>query len=218
MLTQGGNAVDAGVATVLAAGVTEQDHFGLGGEIPILIKMAGQAGDRHQRHRHGARSAPPSSSIESRKPELWEEPRPHAADARRRASWRRPCPACSTALILALEQYGTMSFAQVSRAGHRICRRIPHHRSHRRLDPRLAAASAAVADFARVLPAQRRAAAARRDVPRADAGQDAARAGRPPKPRPRATARERLRAVRDYFYKGPIAHEIAEFCDAATAA
>ena len=39
MLAQGGNAVDAGVATVLAATVTEQSRVGLGGEIPILIKM-----------------------------------------------------------------------------------------------------------------------------------------------------------------------------------
>ena len=32
MLAQGGNAVDAGVATVLAATVTEQSRVGLGGE------------------------------------------------------------------------------------------------------------------------------------------------------------------------------------------
>src|SRR5437763_16402050 len=42
MLAQGGNAIDAGVATVLAAAVTEQSRFGLGGEIPLLIKVAGK--------------------------------------------------------------------------------------------------------------------------------------------------------------------------------
>src|SRR5216684_7533698 len=42
MLTQGGNAVDAGVASVLAAGVTELSRFGLGGEMPLLVKMAGK--------------------------------------------------------------------------------------------------------------------------------------------------------------------------------
>src|SRR5436189_5237778 len=42
ILTQGGNAVDAGVASVLAAAVTEQARFGIGGEIPILIKLSGK--------------------------------------------------------------------------------------------------------------------------------------------------------------------------------
>src|ERR1700720_1939922 len=42
ILTQGGNAVDAGVASTLAAGVTELSRFGLGGEMPLLIKMAGK--------------------------------------------------------------------------------------------------------------------------------------------------------------------------------
>ena len=34
----GGNAVDAGIATMLAASVTEFSHFGLGGESPILVR------------------------------------------------------------------------------------------------------------------------------------------------------------------------------------
>src|SRR5436190_4143475 len=42
IVTSGGNAVDAGVASVLAAAVTEQSRFGLGGEMPLLIKMAGK--------------------------------------------------------------------------------------------------------------------------------------------------------------------------------
>jgi len=37
ILQQGGNAVDAGVATVLAASVCEISHFGFGGEAPTMI-------------------------------------------------------------------------------------------------------------------------------------------------------------------------------------
>ena len=38
MFLAGGNAVDAGIASMLAASVVEFSHFGLGGEAPILIR------------------------------------------------------------------------------------------------------------------------------------------------------------------------------------
>jgi gamma-glutamyltranspeptidase/glutathione hydrolase len=38
LLHQGGNAVDAGVAAMLAASVVEFSHFGFGGEAPILVR------------------------------------------------------------------------------------------------------------------------------------------------------------------------------------
>ncbi len=40
LMTAGGNAVDAGVAAIFAAAVTEISHFGLGGEAPIIIYSA----------------------------------------------------------------------------------------------------------------------------------------------------------------------------------
>ncbi len=42
ILQKGGNAVDAGVATILAASVIEFSHFSFGGEVPILIKLKGK--------------------------------------------------------------------------------------------------------------------------------------------------------------------------------
>src|SRR6185503_11733075 len=40
MLARGGNAVDAGVAATFAAAVSEISHFGLGGEVPIILYLA----------------------------------------------------------------------------------------------------------------------------------------------------------------------------------
>lgn len=38
LMSTGGNAVDVGVATLFAASVTELSHFGMGGEAPILVR------------------------------------------------------------------------------------------------------------------------------------------------------------------------------------
>ena len=112
ILAEGGNAVDAGVATTLAAGVTELDHFGLGGEIPILIKLAGKPAVVIS----GIGTAPKRATVafyESRQRELWEQPG-HMPPMPAEGILASPVPGVMDGLILALERYGTMSFAQVA--------------------------------------------------------------------------------------------------------
>jgi gamma-glutamyltranspeptidase/glutathione hydrolase len=112
MLAQGGNAVDAGVATVLAATVTEQSRVGLGGEIPILIKMK----DKPVIAISGVGVAGSKATVqffEHRAPEKWEQQdrvAPIPAIGPRAAI----TPGLVDGLLVALEKYGTMSFAQVA--------------------------------------------------------------------------------------------------------
>src|SRR5271166_3323546 len=112
MLEKGGNAVDAGVASALAASVTEQSRFGLGGEMPLLVKMAGKPVVAIS----GIGVAPKKATVDyyqHRKAEPWEEGGrmpPIPAQGIRSAI----TPGVLDGLLLALEKYGTMSFAQVA--------------------------------------------------------------------------------------------------------
>jgi gamma-glutamyltranspeptidase / glutathione hydrolase len=112
MLMNGGNAVDAGVASVLAAAVTEQARFGLGGEMPLIIKMKGKPPVIVS----GVGIAPELATPEfyrSRQAEPWEEGRrvpPIPSNGMRAAI----TPGVFDGLMLALETYGTMSFSEVA--------------------------------------------------------------------------------------------------------
>ena len=111
ILTQGGNAVDAGVASVLAAGVTELSRFGLGGEMPLLIKMAGQPPIAIS----GVGVAPAKATVDfysKRQPEPWEDAA-HMPPVPGQGLLAAITPGVFDGLILALDKYGTKSFAEV---------------------------------------------------------------------------------------------------------
>lgn len=113
ILEQGGNAIDAGVASVLAAAVTEQDHFGLGGEMPLLVKMNGKPVAVIS----GIGVAPKKATVEyyqNRPQEPWEQAgmsRPPIPGQGIRAAIT---PGMVDGLLLALEKFGTKSFADVA--------------------------------------------------------------------------------------------------------
>ena len=208
ILSQGGNAVDAGVATVLAASVTEQDHFGLGGEIPILIKPVGQPVVAVS----GIGVAPGKATIEfyrSRKPEPWEH------------SGRMPgipvqgilaatVPGVFDGIMLALERYGTLPFAKVAAPAIELAGgfALPEiFANYIRSDQAILELWPASKQFfmpggapphaGEVFREPTLAATLRKlaDVEKKAHGNRAAR----------------IRAVRDYFYRGPVAEKIASF-------
>ena len=112
ILSHGGNAVDATVASTLAAGVTELSRFGLGGEIPILIKMAGKPVVAIS----GIGVAPAKATVDyymHRSPEPWEDAN-RMPPVPMQGIKAAITPGVFDGLILALEQFGTKSFADVA--------------------------------------------------------------------------------------------------------
>lgn len=112
ILAAGGNAVDAGVAAILAASVTEQARFGLGGEMPLLIKMQGKPVIAIS----GVGTAPALATLEAyrnRTPEPWEK-LVHMAPIPAQGIRAAILPGAFSGLLLALEQHGTKSFAEVA--------------------------------------------------------------------------------------------------------
>ena len=101
MLQQGGNAIDAGVATVLAAAVCEISHFGFGGEAPTMIY---DAKTRDVIVINGQGPAPRAAS-----PALFaREGRPPS-----NGPLGATIPAMLDAMAIALETKGTFHFEQV---------------------------------------------------------------------------------------------------------
>ncbi|MBI5771997.1 MAG: gamma-glutamyltransferase family protein [Verrucomicrobia bacterium] len=101
ILQQGGNAIDAGVATVFASAVVEISHFGFGGECPLMIY---DAKSQQVYVINGQGPAPKAAT-------------PALFAAKGKVDGNGPLgatlPAVMDALALAAERFGTMSLAEV---------------------------------------------------------------------------------------------------------
>ena len=102
MLAAGGNAIDAGVASIFAAAVVEISHFGLGGEAPIIIYSAR---DREVIVINGQGSAPRAANPASCLPGKTAIPGNGPLGG--------TVPAVVDAAALALARYGTRSLGDV---------------------------------------------------------------------------------------------------------
>jgi gamma-glutamyltranspeptidase/glutathione hydrolase len=143
-LQRGGNAVDAGVATILAASVIEFSHFSFGGEVPILVKLKGKPvaavegmgtapakATREFFLQHGAREASKTlgTAPDGSRAQGGDDKTP-ARGERSQSSPTNPPPTASVyipstgplpatvpavldACVTALDQFGTMSLAEV---------------------------------------------------------------------------------------------------------
>jgi len=134
ILQHGGNAVDAGVATVLAASVIEFSHFSFGGEVPILIKLKGKdvavvegmgtapakatreffVNRANQKENTTAATAPDSSATQRRS----DADMPTMAGAKSglipsTGPLAATVPAVLDACVTALDQFGTKSLSEV---------------------------------------------------------------------------------------------------------
>jgi len=100
MLARGGNAVDAGVAATFAAGVTEISHFGMGGEVPIILYLAGR---REVAVINGQGTAPAAASADAFRGRRGIPPSGPSAGT---------VPAVVDALCVALAEFGTLTLAE----------------------------------------------------------------------------------------------------------
>jgi len=116
MYYQGGNAVDAGVAAMFAASVSELSHFGMGGEAPILIRT--KAGKVYAIAGVGTMPKLATAEMFRKRPlqagEVFET-EPHGLKGVIPVAGLMPAlvPGMVDAGLLALREFGTKSFNEI---------------------------------------------------------------------------------------------------------
>jgi gamma-glutamyltranspeptidase/glutathione hydrolase len=219
LYVHGGNAVDAGIAAMLAAAVAEFSHFGFGGEAPILIR----AKDGRVFALAGVGTMPKAATAA-----MFRERRPNRVEMRMLepgglkaflpSTGLLPAlvPGMVEAALVALREFGTKSFGEVATPATELAdglaideTRSGSIRGARRFFDQWPTSRAVFVPDGRVpMPGeifrQPHLAATLRAMAAAEKKALAGGAGR--------TAA--IDAVRDYFYRGLIARKIDAFCRA----
>src|SRR6185369_7564688 len=223
ILQRGGNAVDAGVATILAASVIEFSHFSFGGEVPILIKLKGQkvvviegmgqapmkaTREFFVNHAQNDSNAASSTTMPgARKGGLIPSTGPLAATV----------PGVLDACVVALDQFGTKTLAEVMEPAIQLADGFP-------LDELRVQYIKTRSPIFSQWPDAKRTFLPNGEIPKAGdifVQADLARTLRgivqAERLASRATRNNRhagLMAARDYFYRGPIARRIGAYMQA----
>ena len=199
MLTSGGNAIDAGVASVFAAAVVEISHFGMGGEAPIIIYSAR---DNKVVVINGQGSAPKAASPADF---------PGAASPPANGPRAATIPAVIDSATLALSRYGTKSFEEVMQPAIELADGFPMYEFLRRYLQSERRASEAFEWTKRTYYADGRVPAAG-EIFRQPHLAKTLRLLVEAERQARASGASReagIRAARDRFYKGDLARRIA---------
>jgi gamma-glutamyltranspeptidase/glutathione hydrolase len=217
ILEKGGNAVDAGVATLFAASVVEMMSFGAGGECPILLKLKNGPVVAI----NGDGIAPELATVEFYEHLRRDDPRiVQSATISGGEGGFIPSfgplsaivPSAMDSILLALEKYGTMRLAEVIQPAIELAQGFP-------VSARLERALAGARPVAEKWPSTAKVYLPGGRVPKegevfvqadlARTFQTLAEVEKQNAGRGRAAA---IEAVRDYFYRGPLAKRISDFC------
>ncbi len=219
MFYQGGNAVDAGIATMLAASVTEFSHFGMGGEAPILVRTR----DGKVYAIAGVGTMPKLATADFfRNHKLQADEMVSPPDAKGMKDWVPVAgilcalvPGMPEAALVALREFGTKSFAETVEPAIELADGFP-------IDELRSFAIANSAPYFEKWPSSKRVYMPNGRVPEpgeifrqpdlartlrsmVEVEKKALAAG--------ATRAQAIDAVRDYFYRGEIARNIGDFSE-----
>jgi gamma-glutamyltranspeptidase/glutathione hydrolase len=224
ILQRGGNAVDAGVATTLAASVIEFSHFSFGGEVPILIKLKGQKVVVIEGMGQAPMKATREFFVNRAKEDSSSGPGQTTMSGARRGGLipstgplSATVPAILDACVTALDKFGTMTLAEVMEPAIQLADGFPIDELRVQYIRTRSSIFSQWPDAKRVfLPGG--------EIPKvgdifvqADLARTLREIVRAEKLATRGTRGNRhagLMAARDYFYKGPIAKRIGDYMQA----